>query len=237
MSGEGRVSARGEWPGLVILRAGWWKGVARPRHDHTLDAVLRLERSSPDFVRRCTGWLADRGATTVDSPPLMEGSARVFLQAGFSPHRELLLFERDLRERVQSPADVRTATDDDRIAAAVIDDAAFDGDWRVGRLGLTDALDATLHSVMLFHESGTGFAIVGVSHEIGYLQRVAVEPSHQGRGLGRTLVRAAMAWARARGARTMMLNTQTDNERATQMYRSESFVVLPSRLVIHRHQA
>ncbi|HSJ28125.1 MAG TPA: GNAT family N-acetyltransferase [Acidimicrobiia bacterium] len=237
MNGEGQVSTRGEWPGLVTLRAGWWKGVARPRHDHTLDAVLRLERSSSDFVRRCTTWLADHGAATVDSPPLMHGSARVFQQAGFSPYAELLLFERDLRDRLPTPADVRDATEGDRIAAARIDDAAFDGDWRVGRLGLADALDATPHSVMLFHGSGAGFVIAGVSHEIGYLQRIAVDPSHQGQGYGRALVQAAMAWARSRGARTMMLNTQIDNERATQMYRSESFVALPSRLVIHRHQA
>lgn len=234
---NGQISARGEWPGQVTLRAGWWKGIARPRHDHTLDAVLRLERSSAEFVRKCAAYLTEQGATTVDSPPLLPGSARVFAQGGFVPHAELLLFERSLRHRPPLPDEVRVATDADLTAATLLDEAAFTDDWQVGRLGLVDALQATPVSTLLFHAGGSGFAIAGVSHEAGYLQRLAVDPAQQGRGVGRALVRASMAWAGARGARTMLLNTQTDNERATQMYRSESFVVLPTRLVIHRHQA
>jgi len=210
MNAGANVTVRGEWPGLVTLRSGWWKAVGRPLNDDSPEAVLRAERSTVDFVRRCADTLFELGVSGVHSPPLMRGMDRTFRAAGF-------------------------ATPADREAAVSIDATAFVGDWRVGRLGLEDALTATPDSTMLSLDDGSGFAIVGVSTEIGYLQRIAVEPDAQGTGRGRLLLRASMAWARRRGARTMMLNTQLDNERATQMYRSESFTVLPTRLTIHRY--
>ena len=231
------MTVRGEWPGLVTLRSGWWKAVARPLNDDSSEAVLRAERSTVDFVRRSAETLVGLGTTGVHSPPLMRGMDRTFRAAGFTPHVELLLLERDLRRGVEPQEGVHVATPADREEAVSIDARAFVGDWRVGRLGLEDALTATPDSTMLSLDDGQGFAIVGVSTEIGYLQRIAVAPDMQGTGLGRVLLRASMAWARRRGARTMMLNTQLDNERATQMYRSESFTVLPTRLTIHRYPA
>ncbi len=231
---EGPVAVRGDWPGLVVLRSGWWKGVGRPLHDETADGVLRVDRASAEFVRRASHTLLGLGATSVHSPPMMKGTDRIFQAAGFLPHRQLLLLERDLSRASPSAEDPSVSASDDLAKAAQIDAVAFDGDWRVGRLGLIDALDATPHSTLLMSTGGDGFAIVGVSSDIGYLQRIAVDPRWQGQGLGRALLRGAMAWARRRGARTMLLNTQTDNERATHMYRSESFVLLPSRLTIHR---
>jgi [ribosomal protein S18]-alanine N-acetyltransferase len=237
MNGTGSVTARGDWPGLVTLRAGWWKGVARPLNDDSVDAVLRVERASTEFVRRCATTLIDMGARSVHSPPTMRGSDKMFRTAGFEHHLELLLLERDLRRNVPTVEGVRTSTDEDRRQAVRIDSLAFEGDWRVGELGLADALGATPDSIMLTLDGGEGFAIVGVSNEISYLQRIAVEPESQSAGLGRLLLRSSMAWARSRGARTMMLNTQLDNERATHMYRSESFTVLPNRLSILRFES
>lgn len=228
------VTVRGDWPGLVTLRSGWWKAVARPLNDDSQDAILRAERSSVEFVRRCAETLLQLGATGIHSPPLMRGTDRMFRAAGFTPHVELLLLERDLRRNIPPLEGVRVATAEDREAAVEIDRNAFAGDWRVGRLGLADALTATPASTMLFSDDGSGFAIVGISSEIGYLQRIAVDPARQGTGAGRMLLRGALAWARGQGARTMLLNTQLDNERAAHMYRSESFTVLPSRLTIYR---
>lgn len=236
MSAAGSVAVRGRWPGLITLRAGWWKAVARPLHDDSEEAVLRAERSSAEFLRRCAETLGDLGATGVHSPPLMHGSERMFRAAGFVPHLELALLERDLRTDVPPLEGVHVSTEHEREEAIDIDRRAFESDWRVGRLGLVDALDATADSTMISLDVGGGFAIVGLSADIGYLQRIAVDPEHQGSGRGRTLVRGAMAWARNHGARTMLLNTQLDNERATQMYRSESFIVLPTRLTIHRFE-
>lgn len=235
MNAAQSVTVRGEWPGLVTLRSGWWKAVARPVNDESPEAVLRAERSTADFVRRCAETLLDLGASGIHSPPLMRGTDRTFRAAGFTPHVELLLLERDLREEVAPWEGVRVATPADHDDAVAVDATAFEGDWRLGRLGLEDALTATADSTMLCLEEGGGFSIVGVSADIAYLQRIAVHPSRQGAGLGTLLLRASIAWARRRGARTMLLNTQLDNERATRMYRSEAFAVLPTRLTIFRY--
>lgn len=234
MNATGSVTIRGGWPGLVTIRSGWWKAVARPFNDQSTDAVLRMERGSAEFVRRAATALLDLGATQILSPPLMPGSTSTFTRAGFSPHSQLLLMERDLRRDVPELASVHEATDVEEATAIEIDDAAFDSDWRVGRLGLVDARNATPHSIMLWSDVGPGFSVIGIANEVGYLQRIAVHPDHQGAGLGRVLVRGSMAWARRSGARTMLLNTQPGNDRAAALYRSEGFRDLPTRLTILR---
>ncbi len=80
----------------------------------------------------------------------------------------------------------------------------------------------------------TGYAIVGAGSIAGYLQRVAVHPDFQGAGLGRSLVRASMRWARRHGAHSILLNTQPDNEVAASLYRSEGFERLLDRLTVLR---
>jgi hypothetical protein len=184
MNAGTNVSVRGEWPGLVTLRSGWWKAVARPLNDDSTEAVLRAERSTVDFVRRSADALVDLGVSGVHSPPLMRGMDRTYRAAGFEPHAELLLLERDLRSGVEPQDGVHVATAADREAAVSIDANAFVGDWRVGRLGLEDALTATPNSTMLALDDGKGFAIVGVSTEIGVSPENRSRARHAGHGDG-----------------------------------------------------
>jgi ribosomal protein S18 acetylase RimI-like enzyme len=81
----------------------------------------------------------------------------------------------------------------------------------------------------------TGFAIVGFGNAIAYLQRVAVHPDWQGKGMGRSLVRVAARKARAAGARVMLLNTQVDNAQAMRLYESEGYIRLPEPLCLLRY--
>jgi ribosomal-protein-alanine N-acetyltransferase len=53
---------------------------------------------------------------------------------------------------------------------------------------------------------------------------VAVARQFRSRGLGRDLLRWAIAEARRRGAKTLMLKVYRDNPRARQLYESEGFV-------------
>lgn len=228
------VGVRGTWPGLVTIRSGWWKAIGRPLNDQSTDAVLRVERGSSEFTRRAAEALLAAGATAVNSTPMMPGTGQMYVRAGFAPHTQLLLMERDLRAGVADVDGFHESDEEERIGALDIDEAAFDGPWRVGRLGIEDALAATPEAAMLSPDHGAGFAIVGIAMDVGYLQRVAVHPDDQGTGVGRLLVRASMAWARQRGARTMMLNTQMDNDRAAALYHSEGFRTLTTRLTIHR---
>ena len=79
-----------------------------------------------------------------------------------------------------------------------------------------------------------GFSIVGAGAGAGYLQRNAVAPSVQHRGIGRALVRASLRWARQHGARQMLLNTLGNNDAASNLYLTEGFTHLDDRLAILR---
>jgi ribosomal protein S18 acetylase RimI-like enzyme len=134
---------------------------------------------------------------------------------------------------VIAPADASLAR------AAEIDRAAFEPPWRLEELGLREAYGSTTHRVFLTVGSNgriDGFAIVGAELGAAYLQRVAVDPTEQGRGLGKSLVREAQRWAGRQGAHTMLLNTQPVNERAAALYRAEGFRLLPDRLEVLRRR-
>jgi ribosomal-protein-alanine N-acetyltransferase len=77
-----------------------------------------------------------------------------------------------------------------------------------------------------------GFAITGVGVTIAYLQRLAVDPASQGRGIGRSLVRTSAKWAAREGARSLMLNTQLDNGPAIRLYETEGFEILSEPLAV-----
>ena len=232
-----RLTTRGTWPGPVTLRSGWDLAHARPVDDTSLDATLRLERGSVAFLTACLDWLFGEGAAVVLSTPLPGGSRQPWASAGFVPDRELLLLERDLAFPIPPPSHpVRRAAPRDRDRVAEIDDAAFAAGWRIGRAGISDALAATVDSTLLVADgpAGTvaGFAIVGAARPTGYLQRIAVDPPSQSRGIGRSLVRSALVWAKSHGTYTTILNTQPDNTGAIALYRSEGFEVLRERLHI-----
>ncbi len=232
----------GAWPGQVVLRRRWAKAHARPWNDELPAAGLRIERGGAEFAEACFEWLTERGCEEVLSVPVHPGSSRLWTASGFSPRVELHLLARSLADPIPAPHHAIRAGGGhgDWTAVTAIDNRSFDRFWRVGRLGLADAAAATPRSRLLVADVAgepIGFVIAGISLDTGYLQRMAVDPAVQGRGIGRSLVRAALRWARRRGARTMLLNTQLDNRAATALYRSEGFEILPERLTIYGRRA
>ncbi len=236
-----QITARGTWPGPITLRQGWAKAVARQWNDDLPDAQIRLVRGSSSFIRAATDHLIAIGSPAVASPPLPEVGTAAWRRVGFGDYLELDLYALDLAKappRAEHP--VVTGGTDEWSHVVSIDRAAFDERWRLGAVGLEEARRATSRSetLLLRCEDGVaGFAIVGVSGPVSYLQRVAVVPEQRGRGFGRSLVRSAARWGRSRGARSMMLNTQPENEPASALYRSEGFQRMPAGLKVLRRGA
>jgi ribosomal-protein-alanine N-acetyltransferase len=65
-----------------------------------------------------------------------------------------------------------------------------------------------------------GYAGMMAVAETGDVQTIAVDPRHEGRGLGRWLMERMHRQARQAGASTMMLEVRADNPRAAGLYES-----------------
>lgn len=64
---------------------------------------------------------------------------------------------------------------------------------------------------------------------VAWLEDLVVDPASRGRGLGRSLLGAALALARRRGWKRVSLLTDADNARAQALYRSHGFESSPMR--------
>jgi ribosomal-protein-alanine N-acetyltransferase len=77
-------------------------------------------------------------------------------------------------------------------------------------------------------------AIVGfiVARELAdeiHINNVAVKPEFRGRGIGRMLMKTALAWGRERNARQAVLEVRAGNDTAHQLYRGCGFEVIGRR--------
>jgi ribosomal-protein-alanine N-acetyltransferase len=79
-----------------------------------------------------------------------------------------------------------------------------------------------------------GVAVVGASSGAeAEIHTIGVDPAHQGRGIGRALLRALLAAADAQHA-TVFLEVRTDNDPARTLYESEGFTVVGLRRRYYR---
>jgi [ribosomal protein S18]-alanine N-acetyltransferase len=74
-----------------------------------------------------------------------------------------------------------------------------------------------------------GYAGVDRGGEVADLMTIAVAPEAQGQGLGRVLLRWAVAEARDAGAEHLMLEVRADNVAAQRLYTTSGFEVLSVR--------
>jgi len=231
-----KVRVTGNWPGIVTLRRGWARAESRPWNEVVPLAHLRMQRGNAAFIGDCVEALTEMGAPGVLSPPLPLSAQRLWREADFRPHAELALLRLDLGQ-VRPPSHlVVTGSNSDIREALRIDTASFEEFWRFDRNAMEEAMSSTRNSVIhVVRKAGgglAGFAITGVGVTIAYLQRLAVDPACQNRGIGSSLVRSSARWAQREGARSLMLNTQLENEPAIRLYESEGFRILSEPLAV-----
>ncbi len=220
-----------QW-GSDRLRVGPWRG------DHRIAYVAPAPGQPPtiEALERCLTGLIQQGYRSVLTSALSPIEQSPFLASAFTVHEHLHLLRHDLAGEPALGAGhegnagfgSRRGRRGDRTAVLHVDHLAFDPFWRFDQTGLDDARRATPVSrfqVVVIDRAVVGYAVTGRAGPISYLQRLAVDPDHQRRGIARGLVADALRWARRRGAESMLVNTQQANDGALALYRALGFVL------------
>ena len=219
--------------GTDRLRVGSWRGDTRTAY------VAPLADGAPaaaDAVRRCCSVLAERGYETVITAALGPAESRGFIEAGFEVRERLHLLAHDLRDVPPvAVGELRRGRRTDRPPALVVDAHSFDAFWQLDETGFEEALAATPSSrfrVAARDEQVIGYAISGRAGARGFLQRLAIDPDHQRRGLGQALALDSLRWLKRRGVDRAMVNTQEHNDGALSLYQHLGFRLQPGGLAV-----
>jgi len=179
--------------------------------------------------------LSARGFSQVVTGALAPAEQDAFLSAGFRVTERLHLLGRNLEQLPAAPRPpgvaFRRARASDRHDVLEVDRVAFPPFWQLDDAGLEEALEATPRARYRVATPGTGaiagYAITGRAARHGFLQRVAVHPGHQGRGLGAALIVDGLRWLRRWGAERVVVNTQRENAAALALYERLGFAHEP----------
>lgn len=219
---------------VSVIRRGREKARVAPWRGDVSAAVITTLPEAPllpvEFVQHCLETLAGQGIRRVRTTALTPLEQSGFLAAGFAVEEELRLLGIDLHPAgVTVPPGVRLAAvrRKDRSEILRVDGAAFSEFWRFDDMALTDALRATpdthFRAAAPRFSAMEGYAISGRAGRRGYVQRLAVHPSAQGRGVGRRLLLDGLAWMVGRGAARAFVNTQISNLSALALYEQVGF--------------
>ena len=175
------------------------------------------------------------------TPALSPFEAEPFYQAGFRLYERLHLLSCRLADVARPSADGPARLGNGRRwhdqSVLAVDARAFKGFWRFDHLALAEAKTATPARRFRVARVGGqigGYAVTGRAGPRGYLQRLAVDPEVQGKGIGTTLVNDSFDWLRRRGANESLVNTQETNETALALYERLGYRRQPDGLLVLR---
>jgi ribosomal protein S18 acetylase RimI-like enzyme len=219
------------------LRVRPWQADALIAHvAPTADCLGPL---TPGDVEQALDHLRRQGYRSVITSALHRPDRRPFVEAGFVETERLHLLLHGLGDL--SPAspvagiDLRRGRRREFPDVLDVDRAAFAPFWRLDGPGLDEALTATstVHFQVARNEAGiVGYAVCGRAGHRGYVQRLAVDPAAQGRGVGAALLVDGLRWLRRWGARDALVNTQVGNDRSLRLYQRSGFVLQPDGLAV-----
>lgn len=174
------------------------------------------------------------------TPALPETAAKRFLDAGFVVHERLHLFSKQIcLSETQTALLIRDSKRRDLDEILKLDQLCFDKFWRFDKRSLNRAKRATRHNTTRITEVDnvlTGYCITGATGQIGYIQRLGVDPNQREQGIGGDLVRDSLSWLYHQGCEKAMVNTQLSNVAAQNLYLKLGFQLESEGLVVLKWQ-
>lgn len=127
---------------------------------------------------------------------------------------------------------ISSATVADLDAIHLLEQSGFDRAQQWSREAWRAELENADRLVLVRHDARgqvVGVATFSLAADMADLLRVIVAPDSRGRGIGGSLVRAGMDWAKAVGARRMLLEVEPGNAPAVRTYEKLGFSTLDRR--------
>lgn len=214
--------------GEYIIGGSW-------RHRREILEVTELGAvgGAVELVQALVRLAALRGCDLILVPERSERRKEQFYDtSGFDPIEEIIIYElhhlRPPRHRPLSPVFVRVGLDDARSYRDLVDldHHAFPWLWWNSEAEFENYAESPgVEIEMARDEAGQPLAYVGYTklRSWGHLDRIAVSPDAQGRGLGRASLEYAVARMVAAGARRIGLSTQANNHVSRALYESFGF--------------
>lgn len=201
-----------------------WRGEGVVAH---LSIDTRGAHPSIEGVARCVSDATDRGFDHILTSALHDDDLHPFVQQGFEPVEELVVLAHDLEELPAAPTyRLRTFRLRHRNEVLAVDERAFQQFWQLDSAGLDEAFGATPRArgrLVKDQHSVIAYSVVGLSGSEAFIQRLAVDPDHQGAGLGRALTIDGLTWAKSHLAGVAFVNTQRSNSGALELYEKLGF--------------
>jgi len=153
---------------------------------------------------------------------------RILEMAGFENHQDIVMLEwvyqpwpvyetEGIRIRDMVPADLPNVV--------IVDNASFDPLWHNSHETLRRALSQSLFATVAEDESGVvGYQVTTGSSSRAHLARLAVHPSVQGRGVGRTILGDLFGRVVKNNYLKLTVNTQSDNQTSLKLYKKMGFI-------------
>jgi ribosomal protein S18 acetylase RimI-like enzyme len=202
-------------PQAALVAAGLADGVPT---DVWLDRLLPL----------CVRHLRPLGATALSYTGSAVWLADALQERGFQLISHIITFEKtdlSVAHAGNQGALIRPVERGDFPALVAVDAPIFHPRWR----NSVETLQRWAEILPYFVVAEAGGSMVGYCYcsidegGQGYLIRVAVHPESQGQGIGTRLLAEATGYFQQAGARSIILNTQEENETAQRLYRRLGF--------------
>jgi ribosomal protein S18 acetylase RimI-like enzyme len=213
-----------------VVRIAAWHG----RADVASLALRGRGTLAPASVDRLLEHVRAAGYREVVTNALAPAATLPLVDAGFAVRGRLRVLAHDLDHLPADTGRTRRARWRERHVLLATDQAAFDDFWAFDRDGLRQAARATPSAQFRVTRGAApaGYGLFGRAHTDGYVQRLAVHPDRQGDGLGAALLTDGLRWLRKRGATRAYVNTQSDNDRAYELYQRVGFTPMPVGLCV-----
>ena len=156
---------------------------------------------------------------------------KVLETSGFENHQNIVMLEwsgfasQPWAKREADGVHIRKMTEADLPIVTVVDGASFDPLWHNSQDTLRRALAQSMFAMVAEDETGViGYQMTTGTGVRAHLARLAVHPSVQGRGVGRSLLSDLFGRLVEYGCLKLSVNTQSDNPTSLRLYQKMGFV-------------